>query len=366
MKVSDISGVLDLARTVRKQGGEFNPMFEGGSGLGKSSSIREWAAQQGPEFGLIDLRIAFMEAPDLLGLVEIETDQNGKKRTAHCLPNFWPTSGEGILLFEEPNRGTNGVLNTLMSVLQEREFNGYKIPKGWILVGAQNPDTSSYTVNSADTALKDRFVKFEITYSHSDFCDLANRMNFCPYVTAFLNSGIWLYKSPEELGEGVTYVSPRTWKKISDANKAGGMQNRSLFNTLCTSILGKEVGGEFFKFCLNDKPVLVEDYLRDPKKALKRLGEFDTDGKRRGDLIIASASSFISEINSDKPRIAKDDLFAVANALPPDNAVSFLQEYYDSKKESRFLEVKDDIKVISSKFPSLAKLMKATMVKLAD
>ena len=64
MKPNRITAMLDLAMAARKQGSIFNPCFEGEAGLGKSEIAQAWVAKQrlrNPEFGFIDLRIAYLE-----------------------------------------------------------------------------------------------------------------------------------------------------------------------------------------------------------------------------------------------------------------------------------------------------------------
>jgi hypothetical protein len=69
MKPTRIFEVLDLALEARKKGQIFNPLFAGAAGVGKSQICQQWVNQQrknNPNFGFIDLRIAYMEQPDFL------------------------------------------------------------------------------------------------------------------------------------------------------------------------------------------------------------------------------------------------------------------------------------------------------------
>ena len=114
MKPIRILEVLKLATKARQNGHVFNPLFTGDAGLGKSAICQEFVNQmrttgfpsegipKNPNYGFLDLRIAYMEAPDLIGFPETELDKNNQKRTAHHLPEFWPTEGQGIILLEEP------------------------------------------------------------------------------------------------------------------------------------------------------------------------------------------------------------------------------------------------------------------------
>ena len=147
MKPIDIMKVLDLAQRARRNGFIFNPLFTGDAGLGKSQICQKWVEEQqkrNPKFFFKDLRIAYMEAPDLIGFPETEKDERDLVRTCHRLPEFWPTDpdAEGLILLEEPNRGTVGVMNCLMQMLTDRIIHNYEVPKGIIFAACINPDLS--------------------------------------------------------------------------------------------------------------------------------------------------------------------------------------------------------------------------------
>src|ERR1017187_4399505 len=95
----------------RKIDQPFIPLFTGEAGLGKSQIVQQWVKKQqlrNPNFIFVDLRIAYMEAPDMIGLPENEITSDGARITCHYQPDFWPRDpkAEGLILFEEPNRGT--------------------------------------------------------------------------------------------------------------------------------------------------------------------------------------------------------------------------------------------------------------------
>ena len=134
MTPETIFEILDVAMQIRKNGDVFNPLFVGPPGVGKSQIVQQWAKKNNLPF--IDLRAAYLEAPDLIGFPSIETKSNNKKVTVHNIPEFWPEEGTtGVMLLEEPNRGTTSVLNTFMQLLTDRKVHKYTLPEGWIIVG---------------------------------------------------------------------------------------------------------------------------------------------------------------------------------------------------------------------------------------
>jgi len=331
MKPSHISTVLNLATEARKINQIMNPLFTGEAGLGKSSAAQAWVKEKrktNPKFGFIDLRIAYMEAPDLIGFPESEKDENGVIRTKHRLPEFWPTEGEGLLLIEEPNRGTTGVMNCLMQLLTDRKVHNYELPPGWIIAGCINPDSSEYDVNTMDAALKDRFEEFEIEYDAISFMDLIENLNWHQNVQMFVRSGMWAYKTTKEVAQGGKYISPRTWSKVNAAELAGVGNQRNLHRITVQSILGKDIGNEYHKFCFDQAPVTASDLLKNETHALERLRLYSDPNTYQGDMIAATVESIEKNYGGKTAKADQvdEDLMArVAKIIPADHAVNLIK-----------------------------------------
>lgn len=365
MKPSNIFAVLDLALEARKNGKVFNPLFTGEAGLGKSQIVQQWVELQrkrNPNFGFLDLRIAYMEAPDLIGFPETEADDDGLIRTKHRLPEFWPTdeTSEGLILLEEPNRGTTGVMNCLMQLLTDRKVHNYQLPNGWLIAGCINPDSSEYDVNTMDAALKDRFEEFEVEYDHITFCEYMESNNWHESIQMFVNSGIWTYKTPKELGKGGKYISPRTWSKVNAAELSGLSKNRQLHRIVVTSILGKDIGNEYHKFCFDSAPVTAQDILRDKEAALKRLKDLCSTSKYQGDMVAATVESIEKHYGGLKKdckpdEIDEDTMVEVAMIIPADHAMSMIKNCGFKQSKGKMT---DFYKEFTARHPQLIELLK--------
>jgi hypothetical protein len=347
VKPDKIFDILDLAKEARKLGLTFNPMFVGDAGLGKSQIIQQWVKYQqktSPDFGFIDCRIAYYEGPDFVGFPS-EREIEGILRMVHALPEMWPTKGSGLLLFEEPNRGTTMVLNCLMQVLTDRKIgHKYMLPEGWIIAAAINPEGAKYDVSNMDTALKDRFEHFDVEYSFLSFMNHVETTNWHPRVQTFLKSGQWVYKAPDAIAKDGKYISPRTWSKLNAAEMAGASDSPSKQDThriVCQAILGKHIGNEYWKSCWDDAPILANDILADTDKALKKLKQQAKSGDTyAGDKINQTVESIISNYGGwYKDRKDKDGkdfphkdgtideptMVAIAKIIPADQAVNLIK-----------------------------------------
>lgn len=363
MKPTKITSVLDMAYAARKKGEILNPMFTGEAGLGKSFICQQWVKEKrktNPNFGFLDLRIAYMEAPDLIGFPSEKKDHNGLDRTKHLLPEFWPTEGEGLILLEEPNRGTTGVMNCLMQLLTDRKVHNYTLPEGWIIAACINPDSAEYDVNAMDAALRNRFVEFEIEYDHNSFVSYIDNRNYHPNIQNFIKSGVWVYKTSKEVAKGSKYISPRTWSQMQAAELSGLDQDKAAHWDFSLSILGKDIGKEYHNFCYDQAPVTAQDILKDKKAAMKRLKMQSDKNNYQGDMIAVTVESVIKAYGGlakdcKADQIDEDTMVEVAKTIPSDQAVNLLKGC--GFKQSK-TNVGSFFKEFVTRHPDLVKILK--------
>jgi hypothetical protein len=353
MKPTLIPEVLDLALEIRKAGRVFNPLFAGDAGIGKSEICQAWAKAQrkkDPNFGFLDLRLALMEAQDLIG-----TPREANGRTTFMLPDFWPKEGSGLLLLEEPNRAHTSVTNAIMQLLTDRKVHGYQLPEGWIIAGAINPETTAYDVNTMDAALRNRFQVYEVNYDKQTFVEHMKDVGWHSNVINFVNSGVWTFKPAPEITEGGTYISPRSLKALSNAELAGvATKSRGLHLETATSILGKHVGKDYYNFVYEQSPVMFADLVSNEKQALKKLAEYSNEKNYRGDMVGMTSDSVVEHYPE---AVSNELLIKVAKILPKDQAVNMLSEAYMKlvKKNDKQGKFSDFITSLDADFAKLLK-----------
>ena len=301
-----IHEVMDLAWTARTNGDTFNVMLKGEAGLGKSEVLQQWAQKKREEFGefhILDLRLAYLESPDIIGFPK-EVQHDGRWRTIHALPGFWPVDpdSKGMLLLEEINRGTTGVMNTMMQLLTDRKilsddpsYPDYILPDGWIICAAVNPDSAQYDVNSMDQALSDRFVQFDVGYNHNEFVKYIKQQEWHRNVVNYIQSGAWTYKESGSIARdnSAMYISPRTWSRVNAAERAGAGDegSRTLHRSIVQALLGKHIGEEYHKMCYDDSPVLASDLIKDFDGAIKKLKQLSKKSSYAGDKVAVTVDS---------------------------------------------------------------------------
>lgn len=330
MNIKQVGDILDLAWNINQEGKTFNVLFSGPAGVGKSERVQQWCKQNNLPF--IDLRAAYLEAPDVIGFPSVEVI-DGRQVTKHNLPEFWPVGGKGVLLLEEPNRGTTSVLNTFMQLLTDRKIHTYHLPKDWMIVGLINPETAEYDVNTMDAALKNRFEIFEVGYDKTTFVNYMKTTNYNKQIINFVEYNMWEYKTPEDLADnpGSKYVSPRSFSKLNNALNAGISKELEL--TVFEAVLGKNVGKSFWAFVNDERPVRLEELLKDTKAALKTLKKYSEPSNYKNALLSITIKDIVDNEQANKEGITDELLKDIMLAIPSDQGMTLVRDIEYKRKD---------------------------------
>lgn len=332
MQITDIEKVLDVTFAVRKAGKNVVPCFQGPAGIGKSQAIHQYCAKNNLQ--MRDLRLALCDASDFIGLPFYD-DKKGS--TVFARPEMLPTEGEGIFFLDELNRGSTSVMNAVMQLLTDRKIGTtYKLPDGWVIVTAINPDGSeSYDVNTMDAALRNRVMMYDVKFNSRSFIEYARKKNWSSSVVNYVASGDWVYKEP---GQGDDhYIAPRNWEYLSDAENAGAQSNADIHHEICLSLLGKNIGTTYWNYCHKTRPVTLDEInteyaaagkdktkieTLDSIQRLRKYADSRKTGSYRADLINVTITTFLAK--ADK---VDQHVFAhILSFIPVDQATTVLQQ----------------------------------------
>jgi MoxR-like ATPase len=194
----------------------------GRHGVGKSESLR--AAAKKLNIGFITRDLSVMEPPDLVGLPTLAGGV-----TRYCPPDFLPTGGNGLLVFEELNRCPSYMRAPTLQLLSDRSLNDYRLPAGWLPVAAINPDDHEYEVEGLDPALRSRFVQVAVEADQQEWLAWARDEGIHPAVLAYVAADPEVFASPES--------NPRSWTYVSSLLQAAATVNPSP-ETLLAAIAG--------------------------------------------------------------------------------------------------------------------------------
>jgi len=133
-------------------------LLNGGTGVGKTSMVRELSEELG--LPLIDVRLA-TELPENVGGVPQVVDSSYFVKVLN--KDFAPAFESGaILFFDEINRSISWVRNAAMSVFFERTLGGRKLHPNTLVIGATNTGIDFKDTDVLDKALLARFALLNI------------------------------------------------------------------------------------------------------------------------------------------------------------------------------------------------------------
>ncbi len=356
MKPSEIFDIMELAKLATESGNIFVPLFTGPPGVGKSHIVQAWCKSKGIPF--IDRRIAYDEAPDFTGFPVPEIVKD-RQICVKYIPEDLPSSGAGVFLLEEPNRGTTSVMNCLMQVLTDRKIGKYTLPPGWIIAACIN-EGADYDTNGMDPALKNRFVQFNVAYDKGSFVEYMRAADYHPDIRNFIEANMWSFKDPESIGNvaGAKYVSPRTWSQVNSVLATGGIGGQKILQahelTIFEAILGSLIAKDFYNFRHNESPVMFADLKKNKKAALKKLVRFADPNNYKNGMISLTVRDIVED------NTIEDDLLSeLIEVLPVEQSKALLHELEYKRKDDTILQrLGNKNKTIKELFKSIVNLGK--------
>lgn len=195
-------------------------MLWGPRGVGKSSIVRQVAAQHGVP--LVDLRLTTIEPVDIRGAIYADEVQG---KTVWFPPEFLPGPEQpaGILFLDELTAADQRLQISAYSLILDRQVGHYRLPAGWMVVAAGNASFHGAVSHDMGTALADRLFHFNVQATIDAFLAHALAQGFAPEVMAYLKV------RPDKLDDTAAQLaadhlvgsSPRGWEDISNVLKSG-------------------------------------------------------------------------------------------------------------------------------------------------
>lgn len=208
---------------------------------------------------MTDIRAANLDAVDARGIPFFRED-----RTLWALPDFFPTSGEGVIFLDEFPQATPLVMNSFAQLILDRRIGSYVLPDGWAIVAAGNRETDRAATNRMPTHLKSRFVHLDFDIDHDDLTKFALENGWRTEVIAFLRFRPELLHSFQPNSQDRAFPCPRTWQFVSElmeTNPSGDIELE-----LYSGTVGEGAATEFVGFLRVFRSLPSPDaILLDPK-----------------------------------------------------------------------------------------------------
>lgn len=206
--VPEIKGILlNILKT------NIVPFVWGPPGVGKSSIVREIAAEKG--WRIIDLRLSLLNPVDLRGL---PTVNHVAKEAVWLPPSFLPPENakdQGLLFLDEINLAPLSVQAAAYQLILDKKVGDYKFPKTWKIVAAGNREVDKANVFKISAPLANRFVHFTVRPDFYSWKAWAENSDIHPTLIQFLALRPQaIFDAPAEAEKA--FPSPRSWQFVSD------------------------------------------------------------------------------------------------------------------------------------------------------
>lgn len=218
---------------------EHSILIVGRHGIGKSEVVH----QAGKVLGVpvVDYRLSQNDVPDMKGMPYLV-----QGRTYFAPPEWYPLTAEdaatikkligltedinlgkygdsGILFLDEINRGSKEVRQCCFQLVLDRTLNNRRLPPGWRVIAAVNPEDDNYDVYTMDISFVSRFVVVDYDPPASDWYAYAEKIGVHRSVYGFLKAcPEWLDPSKEQLTEAanrgiIKLQDRRAWVRLSES-----------------------------------------------------------------------------------------------------------------------------------------------------
>ncbi len=123
---------------------------------------------------------------------------------------------EGILFLDEINCVSETLAPTMLQFLQKKTFGTHKIPDGWIIAAAGNPQEYNRSARELDLVTRDRVRMLPIEADFSVWREYAWEHGLHSSILAWLKLHPERFYSLHMEGEESTFVTARGWEDLSE------------------------------------------------------------------------------------------------------------------------------------------------------
>ncbi len=199
----------------------------GAPGIGKTAIMSRIAAEL--DIGFLGYTITHHTRQSAIGLPFISKKTFGGKEysvTEYTMSEIVAevyeaieTQGkkEGILFIDEINCVSETLAPAMLELLQHKKFGTHKIPDGWILTAAGNPEEFNKSVNELDMVTLDRVKKLDVEPDYEAFKTYALNSGVHSAIVGFLSLNSNYLFAAQKNPDGIELVTPRSWEDLSYA-----------------------------------------------------------------------------------------------------------------------------------------------------
>lgn len=288
---------------------------QGDPGVGKSDVYKQVCRDLA--IGLVDVRLPQFDRVDLTGVPYVDASNH----TRWATPAFWPTTGSGIILFDEINAAPRELQPPTYQIFLDRVLGGeYALPPGWVPMAAGNLETNGAITQKMSTAWNSRVIHLRFESHIDDFLAWAPANDIVAPVIAFLRFRPDMLHVFDPRAEEKAFACPRTWSFVSDIAKAN--PSREIALEMYAGCVGRGAAGEFLGFIrLFEKLPRLETIIRNPATAALPVDDASTMFALTAGLARRSTAANFDAVMTYARRMPREwAAYLVADAVRRDRA----------------------------------------------
>lgn len=191
---------------------------------------------------------------------------------------------EGILFLDEINCVSETLAPAMLQFLQYKVFGRHKVPSGWIVVTAGNPQEYNHSVHDFDIVTWDRLKRIDVEPDYETWKEFAYKIGTHPSITTYLDIKKADFYTIESTVDGKQFVTARGWSDLSEMIRLYEKNNLKVDENL------------------------IAQYLQHPKIAKDFAIYYDLFNKYRSDYQVDQIlDGFSSDTIKERARNAKFD-----------------------------------------------------------
>ncbi len=219
--------------------------IQGQPGIGKSQAVKRIARNLKKELNkqvfIQDIRLLLFNPVDLRGIPVADMEE---KVAIWLKPKLFNLNDSedviNILFLDELTAAPTSLQTAAYQIALDRQLGEHEIPDNTFIMAAGNRSSDNSIAYDMPTALRNRFIHFELVLDLDDWLLWAEHKGIHPFIVNFLKNNPDKFAYKDLNTDSYIIITPRSWEILSDMlkNLGGEVKENEIF---MTSVIGSSL-----------------------------------------------------------------------------------------------------------------------------